>query len=478
MTYLPDTDQDEKNHEEERRGEASKKGGTRSEAALAEPERGTRSEAALAEPENGGRFGTGFLAGCLLTLICAAVFMAGWMLARQSLNGGTGENPGAAVLTDKYTLSKLDEVQSLIEQNFLDEVDSETLSAYLFRGVAAGLDDDYAGYYTADELQSLREATEGEYFGIGAVLTYDAETEEIRVTEVYEDSPAHSGGLQEGDVLISVDGNSLEGVGVSDAVSMIKGQGDTFVLEVYRPDTEETLALSMACSEVEPTYVTAEMKTDRLGYIRISEFTQSAVGQFSRCLDSLKEQGMETLLVDLRGNPGGLLDSVCDILDELLPERLLVYTENKAGRREEYYSDEEQAVDCTVAVLVNGDSASASEIFAGAVQDWELGPVIGAQTYGKGVVQKTYQLSDGSAMKFTVAKYYTPNGQNIDGNGITPDIPVEEPEEETGDIQGDAQAESGDARKNTQAESGKDENVDELSDPVLDRAIDIMREWE
>lgn len=407
-----------------------------------------------------GQFGAGFLAGCLLTLLCVLVFLMGWLLAQRSLAGRekTKGNPGAAVLTDKNTLSKLDEVQTLIEQDFLDEVDSDTLSAYLFKGVAAGLQDDYAGYFSPEELQSLKESTKGEYFGIGATLILDKDTGEIRILGVYEDSPAQKSGLQAGDILLSVDGTSLEGLTLSDTVSMIKGKEENFVLEVYRQETGENLELSMACGNVELTYVRGEMEIDRIGYIRIMEFTESAVSQFRDCVKELQAQGMEKLIVDLRGNPGGLLDSVCDILDEILPEKLLVYTEDKEGKREEYYSDEKQSLDCPVAVLVNGDSASASEIFAGAVQDWELGPVIGTQTYGKGVVQKTFPLTDGSAMKFTVSKYYTPKGQDINGNGITPDIVVEESQE--------AGSESG-----TQPEEGQEQQT---PDPVLEKALEVF----
>ncbi len=374
------------------------------------------------------RFVTGFLSGCLVMLLCVLVFLAGWLLARRGvrLQSGSGENAGAAVLTDGDTLSKLDEVQALIQQNFLEEVDGETLSAYLFKGVAAGLQDSYAEYYSSQELQTLEEATKGEYFGIGATLTVKEEDGAFQVAEVYEGSPAQEGGLLAGDILLALNGASLEGSSLSEVVSLIKSQEESFILQVYRPDTEETLELSITCGSVELTYVQGEMIREQTGYIRITEFTESAVSQFRDVLTELLEQGMENLVVDLRGNPGGLLNSVCDILDAILPEKLLVYTENKDGRREEYYSGDDRLADCPVAVLVDGDSASASEIFAGAVQDWELGPIVGAQTYGKGVVQKTYTLTDGSAFKFTVSKYYTPGGQDIDGNGITPDIPVED----------------------------------------------------
>lgn len=402
------------------------------------------------ETQQTAGFGTGFLMGILATLVCVCVFMTGWLLAQRSQQKAardkTSAQQGAGILTDKETLSKLDAVQSLIEQNYLSEVDSDLLSTYLFKGIAFGLDDPYANYYSAEELQSVLDSTRGEYYGVGATLTEDTNTKEIRVLEVYDNSPASRAGLKPGDILIALDDTYLAGGGLSEAVTLIKSRDAPFVLEIYRPDTDEELQLEMECGEVEIEYVQAEMKTDGIGYIRISEFTESAVSQFKEAAAALQDQGMEKLIVDLRNNPGGLLTSVCDILDEILPEGLIVYTEDRDGNREEYHADKNRLVLCETAVLVNGDSASASEIFAGAVQDHELGPVVGTQTYGKGVVQKTFPLSDGSAFKFTVQKYYTPKGQDIDGNGITPDIIVEQ-----------------------------EEDVEDTEDPVLEQAIGELR---
>jgi carboxyl-terminal processing protease len=262
----------------------------------------------------------------------------------------------------------------------------------------------------------------------------DEETGTLRVLEVYEDSPAMEGGLQSGDVLLALDGESLEGSDLQEAVSQIKAKEGTFTLKVYRESLDETLELSMACDEVALNYVQTEMMRGQTGYIRITEFTKRAAEQFEDAAAQLQEQGVQQLIVDLRGNPGGLLTSVCDILDTLSSEQLIVYTEDKAGKREEYYTAKEQLLDCPVAVLVDGDSASASEIFAGAIQDWGRGPIVGTQTYGKGIVQQTFALSDGSAIKFTVSRYYTPNGQDIHGNGITPDI-IAAPAEEGDDAE-------------------------------------------
>ena len=382
------------------------------------------------------RFTAGFVLGILTTLVCVTVFSVGWLAAqRRGVRDAqtASDEADAEVLTDAGTLYKLNEVQSLIEQHYLKEVDSKRLSSYLFKGIAAGLNDPYANYYSAEELQEVLDSSRGEYFGIGATLTVDPKTKEIRVLEVYDEGPAERAGLKAGDLLRAVDGDPVTGVGLSEVISEIKSRDGPFTLQVYRSDTERTLDLSMECDEVELDYVQSEMLEHRIGYIRLSEFTQRAVDQFQDAARELQEQGMEKLIVDLRSNPGGLLDAVCDILDEILPEGMIVYTEDRSGNREEYLADDKRSVTCEVAVLVDGNSASASEIFAGAVQDRKIGPVIGAKTYGKGVVQQTYTLSDGSAFKLTTETYYTPAGQDIDGNGITPDIIIEETDEKQGD---------------------------------------------
>lgn len=389
----------------------------------------------------GRSFAGGFVAGIIAAALCVLIFLFGWDLARRSgvqhRDSGTSDGLGAEALTDYHTLSKLGEVQSLIEQHFLKDVDSETLSAYLFKGIAVGLGDDYSNYYSEQELTSVRDSARGEYWGIGATMAEDPQTHEISVEEVYEDEPAERAGLRAGDIVLSVDGVSAAEQGLDATVALIKSKEETFTLEVLRPDTQEELALMVECGDVELVCVSSRMLEDGVGYLRLTEFAQSAVRQFREAVQELNRQGMKKLIVDLRDNPGGTLDAVCEILDEILPEGLIVYTEDKDGECTEYRSDAKRSVTCAVAVLVNGNSASASEIFAGAVQDYGLGPVVGSQTYGKGVVQDTFLLSDGSAFKMTTQKYFTPAGQDIDGNGITPDIAAEEEEEGAGQPDGE-----------------------------------------
>lgn len=413
-----------------------------------------------ADPKrNKGGFGIGFVTGAAAALICVFVFFAGWYMAQMgyftSEEAKETEQVGAEVLTDRETLYKLNEIQSIIEAYYYDEVDGAELSDALFGGAADGLGDPYAEYYSVEKLQSVIDETRGEYYGIGVTLSENLITGEILVMEVYEDSPAAKAGLQVGDSILSVEDQIVPEADLSDLVVFIKKTEEPFAMRVSRSETNEELELTMQCADILVQHVQYEVKEDQIGYIRISEFSEAAVAQFQTALEELKKANVEKLLVDLRNNPGGLLDSVCDILDMILPKGLIVYTEDRDGNRSEYESTGKAIVDCPIAVLVNGYSASASEIFSGAVQDYGLGPVMGTQTYGKGVVQRTFSLSDGSAFKMTVEKYFTPNGQDIDGNGITPDVPIEE-----SDTQSEDQTETADAQTET--------------DEVLARALEVL----
>lgn len=448
-----------------------------------------KEESTLPQESALGRRGSGrgsaFLAGVAAALLCMIVFRVGWIAADRGLFGkkDSAQDAGstAEVLTDHDTLYKLYEIQDLIEENYLDEVDGDMLSSYLFKGVAAGLDDPYANYYSKEELQSVLDQSRGEYFGIGATLMQTRDTGESVIVEVYKGSPAEKAGMQAGDVLVSVDGESVAGRSLDDTVAQIKSKKGAFPVEVYREETDETLELTLECGEVALDYVEAQMLDDGIGYICVSEFTSLAAEQFSDALTQLDEQGMEKLIVDLRGNPGGLLDSVLSMLDDILPKELVVYTEDKNGKQEKYYTDDSRLVSCEVAVMVDEYSASASEIFAGAVQDLGLGPVTGTQTYGKGVVQNTYFLSDGSAVKFTTEKYFTPKGQDINGNGITPDVVIEDAQ--TPKKQSAGKKETGSEASQTEAPGDspsettvQEEALPDTRDLVLEKTMEVLRE--
>lgn len=321
---------------------------------------------------------------------------------------------------------KMELLNSLIDRYYIGDVDETDLSEGVYKGYIEGLGDPYSVYYDEEETKQMSESLSGEFGGVGALMSQDRETGVITVLQVYDGSPAQEAGMRDGDTLYKVEGEEVTGEDLSDVVSKVKGEKGTQVtLTVLRADTGDEEELTITRDTIEAQTVSHEMKENNVGYIRISEFDSVTYEQYKNALEDLEGQGMEKLIVDLRSNPGGNLDTVCDILDLMLPEGLIVYTEDKNGEREEYTSDEENQFDNPLVVMMNGYSASASEIFAGAIQDYGLGQIVGTQSYGKGVVQSVFDLQDGTSVKLTIAEYFTPNGRSIDGEGITPDVKVE-----------------------------------------------------
>ncbi len=320
---------------------------------------------------------------------------------------------------------KMELLQGYIDNYFLFDVDYESIAEEVYKAMFDGLDDPYSAYYTQEEYEELMESSSGSYCGIGATVTQDADTGYVEIVSMFEGSGALEAGLEEGDMITEVDGEDISEMDLTSIVDLMKGEEDTTVdITVYRPSTEETLSFTITRHTVDTITVASTMLDNNIGYIVISEFDEVTVSQFEEALNDLTEQGMEGLIVDLRDNPGGLLTSVVDIVDMLLPEGIITYTEDKYGNRQNYSSDAEYN-DVPMVVLVNGNSASASEIFAGAMKDYERATLVGTQTYGKGIVQTIRKLIDGSAIKLTIARYYTPNGICIHGEGITPDIVLE-----------------------------------------------------
>ena len=299
----------------------------------------------------------------------------------------------------------------------------------MYAGMVASLEDPYSGYYSPEQYQDLMESTEGKYQGIGLSMMKDTETGEVTVQEVYQDSPAQEAGIQAGDQLLELNGETIADMELDQLASLLQN-GEEATLTLLREGSEEPVTVTVQAAEVEMTVVTGRMLENQIGYIRISRFTDGTPEQFETLYQSFQEQGMSGLIIDLRDNPGGLLDAVCSTLEQILPEGLIVYTEDKDGNRVEHTGEGNTPIQIPLTVLINENSASAAEIFAGAVKDYQVGTLVGTTTFGKGIVQETYALEDGSAVKLTIAKYYTPSGINIHGTGITPDVEVEWPEDQ------------------------------------------------
>ena len=357
-----------------------------------------------------------YASGVLTGVLVVALASGGVKFVQQRQYNG--------VLSDSSHVQKIEYLEKMIDQEYLGEVDNDEMAEGVYAGLVYGLGDVYSRYYTADEYAQETASTDGAYAGIGVSIQKN-KNGGVQIAECYEGGPGAEAGLQTGDVITAINDTDVTDMELSDVVSLIRENKDkTIVLTVFRENEEKSREISVDVTDVELPSVFGEMLDKKTGYIQITQFTGVTPQQYKDMFAELKDKGMECLVIDLRDNPGGLLTSVCDILREILPEGLIVYTEDKYGNREEETCDGKHQLDMPLAVLVNENSASASEIFAGAVQDHGVGTIVGTTTYGKGVVQELRQLSDGSAVKLTVSNYYTPNGNSINKVGIKPDVEV------------------------------------------------------
>lgn len=369
--------------------------------------------------KNKTKFLPGFLTGAFVMLIVAICVGFG-------INAIKTETGSKTTISSEVS-GKLDFLKDVIDLKYLEKTDEKTLKEDIYKGLLQGLNDPYSVYYTKDEYDALKEETSGSYCGIGALVSQNADTGVITAINVFKGSPAEKAGMKNGDIIYKVEDKEVTGEDLNNVVAKMKGEKDTKVkINVYRTSEKEYIDLEITRDKVDVPTVEHKMldKSKGIGYIQITQFEEVTYDQFKEALDDLKKRGMKSVIFDLRNNPGGLYDTVCEMLDDLLPEGTLVYTKDKDGNKQEKKSDA-NFLDMPMVVLQNENSASASEIFAGAIQDFGAGKIVGTQSFGKGIVQSIIPLSDGSAVKLTVEKYYTPKGVNIHGKGITPDVKVE-----------------------------------------------------
>lgn len=366
-----------------------------------------------------------FMAVILLILSVAAVCIAKGYI-HIGVNGDVYIQSDAVTDSDgigSEVEGKLNAIDSVLESFYFGDVDDETAKDNIYKAYLSSYGDKYTMYYTADEYKALKESTNGKFYGIGAVCQLSGEGG-VLIVDVYDNGAGYQAGLRSGDRVVNVDGRDITDMELSSAVALIKGdKGTSVTLEVIRGT--ERLTFSAVRDAVEAKTVSYTLLDNNIGYLSISQFEEVTTKQFKAAVEDLQSQGMKGLVIDIRNNPGGLLDTVVGMLKYMLPDGLIVYTEDKQGNRKEYKGQDNDEFNLPLAVIVNGNSASASEIFAGAIQDYGKGTIIGTQTYGKGIVQTVKPLTDGSAIKFTIAKYFTPKGQDIHGKGVTPDIVVE-----------------------------------------------------
>lgn len=377
----------------------------------------------IEEKEKGGFWKGFFCAAILFVVIGAAALGIGFFVKVRTYPDSTR----GLVTQNQEVLSKLEMLEMYIRGYYLDEIDDDQMEDYLYYGLVAGLGDPYAAYYNEEETQSMLDSSSGNYCGIGAVFSQNLMTGVITVTRVYEGCPSYEAGILPEDILYMVEGEEITGQDLTNVVTKIKGEEGTEVT-ITMLRGEKTIDFTMKRQMIEVPTIEHEMLADHVGYILITEFDGVTDEQFGEALDELETQGMKSLVIDLRNNGGGSVESVCNIADVLLPEGPIVYTEYKGEEREARNSDKE-CIEIPMAVIINGASASASEILSGALQDYGAAKIVGTQSYGKGIVQSVLDLQDGTALKLTTAKYYTPNGNDIHGVGITPDVEIDLPEE-------------------------------------------------
>ena len=400
--------------------------------------------------KNGNRmrgFIPGLIVGVVASVIAVGIYFAVSRGAGAPLASGATVNPNAAL--DDEAIEKLNVLEEYIDYYYYksSEVTKEDRQNGMYRGLFESLGDVYSCYYTPEEYQQLVEETQGVYFGIGAYVSKDVETGATVISGVIKNSPAEAAELMEGDIISKVDGEDMAGLELDEVVSHIRGpEGTKVTLTLIR--NGETLEVELTRAQVNTPTVESEMKEDGIGYLQITEFDDVTVNQFTENFNSLKEQGMKGLIIDLRGNPGGSVDTVCAVAKQLLPQGMIFYMEDKDGKRTEYTCDGAD-FDLPLVVLVNEYSASASEILSGAIKDAGIGKLVGKKTYGKGIVQSVIGLGDGSAVKLTIANYYTRNGNDIHLKGIEPDVEVE---------------------------LDSDAYLEDKTDTQLDKAIEVLKE--
>ena len=367
-----------------------------------------------------------FLKGFLLGVLLAAVVGLGGYLGVTNYISAKEARQEETAPDSSKAKKKIQLLETLIDETYLEDADEDALTESMYAGLIDGLGDPYSRYYTKEEYKSLTEETEGSYQGIGIVMQQNPDTGVITIVRCYEGAPGAEAGVLPGDILYKVDGEEVTGTELAEVAKKIRSEDtESAKLTLARDGENDYIEVDVKKAQVEIPVVSHEMLENQVGYIAVYEFTAVTVQQYNDAYADLMAQGMKKLVIDLRGNPGGLLTAVCDIFNNIAPEKLIVYTEDKNGEKEEYLSGKGTNMDVPLAVLVNGNSASAAEIFAGAVQDYGIGTLVGTTTFGKGIVQKVTPLTDGSAVKLTISKYYTPSGRNIHGTGITPDVEVE-----------------------------------------------------
>lgn len=386
----------------------------------------------------------GLLIGFIGSFVIFSIVMVMVMQMTSPISiKSSGENSTQAAANADWSgqvEEKLNEIDWYIDHYYIFDVDRDKLADGLLAGYVSGLEDPYSVYYTPEKYTDILESANGEYYGIGVLVTEDKDGT-IQIVNVFSNSPAKEAGILKGDIIAGVDNLDITGMDLNQVVGYIKGKEGTSVeLQIQRDGEADLLNITVERRQVSVDTVEYRMLEDGIGYLQLVQFDDVSLDQMTAAIEDLKSQGMEKLILDLRDNPGGLLTSVVDIADLFLPEANIFYMEDKSGSRTDYNATDDQLFDGELVVLVNENSASASEVLAGTLKDNGRAQLVGVTTFGKGIVQTFYSLSDGSGVKLTTAHYFTPSGTDIHGVGVTPNVEAEQPDDEkTGESENDTQ---------------------------------------
>ncbi|MBQ9909885.1 MAG: S41 family peptidase [Lachnospiraceae bacterium] len=383
----------------------------------------------------------GAVGGFLSALILAGIlFVIVWLSSGGSLKPSPDPVPVPSESSDSGRVvsdaleQKLEMVRGYIEDGYLFDYSEADFDSAIVKGYVNELGDPYTVYYTKEELDAMNESMSGTFYGIGVMITLTQDLSQVLVLQAYEECPAYQAGIRDGDILTAVNGESIIGKDLDYVVTLVRGElGTTVDITVQRQGEEHTFTVARA--EVQAHALEYEMLDNGIGYIQMISFTEVLPEQLKSAYADLKKQGMKAVIFDLRSNGGGLLSAVVNICDYLLPSGIITYTEDVKGKRTEYRSNASAKLDVPAVVLTDGYTASASEIFTAALQDYGVAKVFGGKTFGKGIVQVMYQFPDGTGLKVTESRYYTPKGICIHGDGITPDhLTEDDPDTETDEL--------------------------------------------
>lgn len=325
--------------------------------------------------------------------------------------------------TDAAIYGKIGEIRRTVDAYYVGQYDQQEAVDDAAAGFVVGVGDRWSSYMSAEEYQAYKLSFSGQSFGIGLYTAYDADQNELRIVEVFPGSDGEALGLQKGDLILGAEGKTVEKDGYSDTIAAVAGdEGTKASVTIQRAATGEVETVEMERKTTDTIMAAGHMLKDgQTGFVRIYNFHRGSEKQVREQVEKLTAEGAKRLIFDVRNNPGGSVDSVCDALDALLPEGKIMTLRTKAGKETVYESDKNE-VDLPMAVLVNADSISAAEFFAAALQEYGKAVVVGEQTIGKGYSQQNYELSDGSALHLSDQEYFTPNGKSLIGTGVTPDV--------------------------------------------------------